>query len=478
MEKNKNSKNYDEMSREEKIFELTDKIMIQLKDMLYVQMGFLDLAMNALKTQADSETDTVATDGSKLFYNPNHIVRLFKEKAHGESLINMYLHVIMHCVFKHMFVSPTINGEFWDLACDMAVWGVINDLKSEQGWLNTPDSVLSNEFFAVTAKAKGETAEKIYSYLMDGKLSLRETDRLKKLFGYDDHYLWYIASGDGEAESEEDSEAGEAGEAGEDGGNGNVKDSGGADGFNRAETEKLWSEIAQRMQIEIETFLAKKQGNGRGNLVQNLKEVNREKYDYASFLKKFAVNTEAMKINDDEFDYVFYTYGLSLYKNMPLVEPLEYKDVKRIREFAVAIDTSGSTSGELVQTFVQKTYNILKSTESFDSKINLHIIQCDADIQEDVKITSQEEFDEYLKNMKIRGLGGTDFRPVFEYVNELREKGELTHLKGLIYFTDGCGEFPKQMPEYDTAFVFIDDEYNNYDVPSWAIKLILKREEV
>ena len=117
-------------------------------------------------------------------------------------------------------------------------------------------------------------------------------------------------------------------------------------------------------------------------------------------------------------------------------------------------------------------------TESFFSKINLHIIQCDADIQEHVKITKQEEFDEYLKNMKIHGLGGTDFRPVFELVDELKKGHEFTNLKGLIYFTDGFGEFPAKKPDYDTAFVFVDDEYNNPDVPPWAIKLVLQRDEI
>lgn len=144
----------------------------------------------------------------------------------------------------------------------------------------------------------------------------------------------------------------------------------------------------------------------------------------------------------------------------------------------IAIDTSGSTSGELVQTFVQKTYNVLKSTESFFTKINLHIIQCDAAIQEDTKITTQKEFDDYLKSMKLRGLGGTDFRPVFSYVNSLVDCDEFKNLKGLIYFTDGYGEFPANKPPYDTAFVFIDDESNNYNVPSWAIKLVLRKEEI
>ena len=144
----------------------------------------------------------------------------------------------------------------------------------------------------------------------------------------------------------------------------------------------------------------------------------------------------------------------------------------------IAIDTSGSVSGETVQIFVQKTYNILKEEESFFTKIYLHIILCDAEIQEDIKITKQEEFDKYIKNMKIKGLGGTDFRPVFEYVDKLIENKEFTNLKGLVYFTDGCGTFPKKQPKYQTAIVFIEDEYNDYEVPVWAMKLILREEEI
>ena len=206
--------------------------------------------------------------------------------------------------------------------------------------------------------------------------------------------------------------------------------------------------------------------------------VTRERYNYTEFLKKFAVLGERMKLNDDEFDYIFYTYGINLYGNIPLIEPLEYKDVKQIKEFVIAIDTSGSTSGALVQTFVKKTYSILKQEESFFRKFNLHIIQCDERIQEDIKITKQSEFDAYIANMKILGQGGTDFRPTFAYVDGLIADGEFSNLKGMIYFTDGEGTFPSRQPNYHTAFVFVDEGYINPSVPPWAIKLVLQPDDI
>ena len=243
------------------------------------------------------------------------------------------------------------------------------------------------------------------------------------------------------------------------------------------DVREFWKDIAERMETDLETF-SRNQGANAGGLTQSLKAVNRERYDYERFLKQFAVLGEAVKTNDDEFDYIFYTYGLRLYKNMPLIEPSEYKDVKRIREFVIAIDTSGSVSGELVQKFIQKTYNILEQQENYFKKINIHIIQCDAKIREDKKITSKEEFDEYLDTMTLTGFGGTDFRPVFEYVDELIKNREFVNLKGLIYFTDGYGTFPEKMPAYNSAFVFVDDNYGIPEVPVWAIKLVLTSEEL
>jgi predicted metal-dependent peptidase len=216
-------------------------------------------------------------------------------------------------------------------------------------------------------------------------------------------------------------------------------------------------------------------------MVQHIKDLNREKYDYGEFLKKFTVRQEVCKIDMDQFDYNFYAYGLEQYGDVALVEPLEYKEERKLREFVIAIDTSGSVQGSLVQAFLRKTYNIM-----FDSiigrNLNIYIIQCDANIQEAVCIHSKEEFEAYIKSMVLKGFGGTDFRPVFEFVNKKVKDKEFTNLKGLIYFTDGYGIFPKTKQEYDTAFVFVnennDPNFEPPEVPPWAIKLILEGRDI
>ncbi|MCD7950399.1 MAG: VWA-like domain-containing protein [Erysipelotrichaceae bacterium] len=181
----------------------------------------------------------------------------------------------------------------------------------------------------------------------------------------------------------------------------------------------------------------------------------------------------------DEFDYIYYTYGLELYKDTPLIEPLEYREDKKIRDFVIVIDTSGSVQGDMVQLFLQKTWNILKQQEAFDKQFNLHLIQCDSQIKHDEVITNQRELDIYLSKLTLKGFGGTDFRPAFDYVDELIQDNVFHQLKGMLYFTDGLGIYPKRVPSYLTAFVFINYESAYYaKIPPWALQIVVEKEDL
>ena len=468
-----------------RISELARQVLNMSRNQLLVNLRFLDVALSRFVLFVCEEIP-FGTDGRLLFYSPRHILKCYKSEQ--SVMVRNYLHLLLHAVYRHMFVHTLIDHTIWDLACDIAVEYTINSLgiKATEAEREYKQTAVINE---LEDKVGRITAERVYRYYLDKGLSASTFHKLQETFYADDHRIWYMTDGEkkqagislmGNHSGNTDENIASSGDNEEYHGN-SSNDLGEISADNSLShslgSEEDWRDISERMQMEMESF-SKNQGYDPASMIQNLKEINREKYDYTSFLRRFAVMGEAMKINDDEFDYVYYTYGLSLYKNMPLVEPLEYKEVKRIKEFVIAIDTSGSVAGDTVQRFLQKTWNIMKSTENFFSKVNVHIIQCDADIQEDSKITSQEEFDNYIDHMQIRGLGGTDFRPVFEYVDQLCALKEFSNLKGLIYFTDGWGTYPKKMPDYQTAFVFLDDENNNYEVPPWAIKVILNSDEI
>lgn len=458
--------------QEQRLDQLAQDVLRLSRNTLLVNLRFLDAALSQFTYHP--APNLLATDGQRIYYDARGLLQGYRREK--ERPVRDYLHMVLHCVFRHNFVDSLVNLDCWDLACDMAVEAIISelDLRAAAAARQSRQAALLGQ---LKVAVKDLTAEKIYRWYLDQNLPPEQLARLRRDFCADDHRIWYLPPEQAVALTGYMAGTAPAGEQASDGGAGPSNgDSRSLWGI-RGGLAQVWKDIAERMQADLETF-SRQRGDRAGNLVQNLRAVNREKYDYTAFLKKFAVLGEAMKVNDDEFDYIFYTYGMKLYGNMPLIEPLEYKEVKRIREFVVAIDTSGSVSGELVQKFMQKTYNILKQEESFFRKINLHIIQCDADIQEDMKITSQEEFDRYLDTMQLRGFGGTDFRPVFSYVEELRRAKEFRNLKGLIYFTDGYGVFPEKKPDYPTAFVFVNERYEIPEVPPWAIQLVLEPEEI
>lgn len=217
-------------------------------------------------------------------------------------------------------------------------------------------------------------------------------------------------------------------------------------------------------------------GNSSGELSEELTIRNTGTYDFTHFLKQFARQGEEIKTDIESFDYIPYLYGLEHYGNIPLIEHLEYQEVNRLEELVIAIDTSGSCSLDTVRKFMEETYSILSNHENFFRKMNVYVIQCDSFIQDMAHITSEQDWQDYLKNLAIHGRGGTDFRPVFEYVEELRVKKELKDLKGLLYFTDGDGIYPEIPTDYKTAFVFYKEKEQHQKVPAWATCLTLDTE--
>lgn len=422
--------------KNKRISELAGDILRLAHDGILINMRFLDIALSKLRLEERLNMGAFVYDGATLYYDPVLLLSRYKSEPHYA--VRLYLHTLLHCIFYHGFKTDKLERTYWDMASDIAVENTILSLNLHLAAMPS-DGLLQNRLDILGKQAGGLSAEKLYRHFRIEPPSEKAMKEWGKLCHYDEHLYW---------EKKEELEL----------------------------SQNEWRKVSERIRADLKSF--SKDKNKAQGMEENLREAVKERYDYTDFLKRFMVMGEALQVNDDEFDYIYYTYGLSNYKNMPLVEPLEYKDTNKIKDFVIAIDTSASCRGELVHAFLNKTYQIMQESENFFSKINVHIIQCDNEIQSDTKITCREDLDKFLTNGKLKGFGSTDFRPVFEYIGQLQKAGEFDELKGLIYFTDGYGIYPERMPEYDTAFVFLNDDGNAPDVPAWAIKIVLESEQL
>lgn len=420
--------------------EIGHGILMNARNELYINFRYLDVALSSFVFEADRKGNVLSTDGFVIYYQPDLLFSMYKS---SRILVNRaYLHMLFHCLFNHLNGKGNRDKILWDVACDIAIESILDSFYVKPVYRH--QSPYRREIYGrITARRKVFTAEGIYKDLTEMNLTQEELLRMAGEFYVDSHDRW---------DEEEDPRV-------------------------RTERQNQWQEMREKMETEMESFGEENAQSGK-DLLEQIKAENRERYDYKRFLKKFAVLREEAEVDPDSFDPIFYTYGMTLYENMPLIEPLETREVFKIEDFVIAIDTSMSVSGDLVKRFLEETYGMLSESESYFRKVNIHIIQCDEEIRSDVTITSREEMEDYMEHFTISGFGGTDFRPAFEYVNGLLNKGAFKKLRGLLYFTDGKGIYPVSMPPYDTAFVFMEGQYEDISVPGWAMKVILTEEDL
>lgn len=410
--------------------DMSKQILGYVRNELYLELRFMDVALSELIWTNDESIDTMATDGQYLFYSHNQLIRTFKKNT--KYLNRLYLHAVLHCIFSHLWTGGGRDRILWDIACDIMVEYTIDNL--DKNCVKRPLSWLRQNVYNKIDSYDGTvSAAVIYSYLKN--VYGEKLTELQREFYCDSHKHW---------PKEEKMTP------------------------SQQQIQNNWDKISRQSDMELERH---GDDDGKGtNLIRKNIRTDKSWRSYKDFLRKFAVLREEMHCDPDEYDRNLYTYGLNVYGNMPIIEPLETREVMRIQEFVVVIDTSYSTSGELVKNFLKETFTILSEENSFFKKCRLHVIQCDDDVRSDIVISDRNELSRMINSFELMGGGNTDFRPAFRYVGDLISNGELKNLKGLIYFTDGKGTYPQKRPPYKTAFVYVND-YKEQQVPPWAIRL-------
>lgn len=426
------------MPQSERWRKIGREILFSARTELYMSLPFLDEAVSAL-TVADEGYDaaTLATDAKRLYFSG---AWLAQQLEHARTAVNRaYLHTVFHCLLRHPAKAKNRDTPLWDLACDIAVESMLDSLDYRCLREDKPSVRRQNVYRRLREAMPVLTAEAIYRQFRRERLNSYDCATLARVFYVDDHTLW-PTSDDGEQ-------------------------------------DKQWQQTAARTQTAMETVFSNQAAGGEA-VREQLSVSAHPTTDYRAFLRRFAALREEVAIDADSFDYGYYAYGLRHYGNMPLIEPLETREVRKIEDFVIAIDTSMSTSGELVRSFLSYTYSLLRDNESFFRHINLRILQCDDQLRSDKRITNERDLRDYMEHFELIGQSATDFRPVFEHVDQLVSEGAFHHLRGIIYFTDGLGIYPKKRPRYDAAFVMLEGEAYPENVPPWGIRAILREAEI
>ena len=472
------------MSHREDLENTGRKILNQIRTELYLSMHFMGPALGSLQYIMDLSTTDIGTDGAFLRFNPHYLMRQYIERP--RYLNRVYMHSLMHCIFRHMFTAKEHEDiELWDLACDIAAESVVDsmDYPAIQETLTDRRAAIYQN---LTEHVKVLTAEKLYQYFVELDMDYNEQVRLQTEFYRDDHSFWLrLQDEEKETDAQQDSTVPPLSQQG--GVSQHPKDPDAATKDNPnaipprqllslgelTEKDKEWQKNAKKIRTEL-AMSGKKASDETGSLERLLSFQLQKHTNYKEFLSRFRILREEPKIDLDSFDYGFYNYGMAVYGNMPLIEENEYREANRIEQLVIAIDTSASCQETLVQKFLNETATILLGPDTFFTKCEIHIVECDDRVQNDIVIRHPEDMRKYADGFSLKGGYGTDFRPVFRYVEELRQSGVLRHLKGLLYFTDGFGTYPKKPTDYDTAFVFWKEEELGDDaVPDWALKLYI-----
>ena len=415
------------------------KILLAARNELCLALPYLDAALCGLRfVRGEGVTLSLATDGDALFYDGRFLAdRYLRSTA---AVNRAYLHLFLHCLLRHPGKKHGRDSALWDLACDASVESILDALDYPCLGAGAAQGARRSFYNACLSELKVLTAEGIYWVLLRRRPPDYELAGLQRLFLQDDHRLWDPRAREGKQRAKRQDEC--------------------------------WRRLSERTRTAMETVLA---GNAKGGapILEQVRVSAREDVDYRAFLRRFAALREAVAVDGDSFDYIYYTYGLTCYGNMPLIEPPEVREEKRVEQLVIAVDTSMSTSGELVRAFLRCTYAILRTEESFARRLDIHIIQCDDHVRSDAAIHSMGELAAYMDAFQLTGGSATDFRPVFEHIAALQASGELTRLRGLIYFTDGMGRYPDKRPPYDTAFVLLEEPPLTFPTPAWAVRLVL-----
>ncbi len=356
--------------------------------------------------------ESTFSDGKIFYFNRDYIAALNTEQTQFA-----LSHEALHCALSHFHRRGHRVKHRWDLACDYA----INPLLIKDGLKPTLDALYLREY-------EGMTAEEIYPCLEDndngGERDLEDERKA------DDS-----GNGDNNAQQSKQENSGGKGEENHDineaqGQQDDSIDNSGRDGqaqqpaaLSAQEEDNLSLQWEQRLAGAAQQAL--QSGKLEGEMARMVDHLLQPKLPWRMLLARYMSATAR-----EDYSYT----RPSTRRGDPAIYPSMRSNETHI---VVAVDTSGSIAAAEIQQFISEI-NAIKS----QVRASVTLLTCDSKLNYDCP-WQFEAWDTFQFDIEIRGGGGTNFKPVFEWVDTQDQMPDL-----LVYFTDAEGVFPEVEPNF------------------------------
>jgi len=355
---------------------------------------------------------TTATDARAFYYNHEFIEVLSLDHVQF-----MLAHEALHCALSHFARRQHRVRHRWDVACDHA----INPLLVEDGLRAPPGTLLLDEF-------KGMTAEEIYPYIKDDTEEETLDDH-----AYDDAEGGQQGNKPNPPPPKNERDSGQSKdkpEQGDGAGAAPEESRGGAaqpPPLSATEREQLSVQWQERMAGAAQ--LAQQAGKLSGSLARLVDYLLQPQLPWRMLLARYMT-----AVSRDDYSYM----RPSRREGAAILPSLRSSHI----DIAVALDVSGSIQENELNEFLAEV-NAIKG--QIQAAITLHA--CDDKLAEDGP-WRYEAWEEVKLPRAFPGGGGTDFRPVFSWLENTDRKPDL-----LVYFTDALGEFPPAEAGYPVLWL-------------------------
>ncbi|HET9184347.1 MAG TPA: VWA-like domain-containing protein [Candidatus Angelobacter sp.] len=366
-----------------------------------------------------AEVPTMATNGKLIVYSGEFVNSLTPAELEG-----VLAHEVMHCALAHHCRRGTRDPLLWNKAADFA----INPIILNNG-LALPADALDHPAY------HGLSAEEIYSRLLqegndEGQQPAPPSGSHGGL-GTNSPTAQPPQSGSGNSEATASGPINKEGKQTpvHPGGFGEVQDATDDSGNRASEAEIERQRHEWNIAAEQAVRSSKVCGHEPADVDRPLHEARESKQDWRAILRDFVGATNPSDYRWSPPNRRFVSSGLYL----PSVNR------EGVGEIVIGVDTSGSIGDEELKQFAGE----ISAISDQANPAAIHVVYCDAAVQ-----GTQEFLPSEPVVLEAKGGGGTDFRPVFEWVDA---KGLAPVC--LIYLTDLCCTAYPVPPAYPVLWV-------------------------